>query len=110
MAPSVRAKVGISPSVPAPVQQLGVDKSPPIKSSQVGSEGRRAAPFVRLGVLMLVRVPPPALQYLVFLPLLAVVLVGAGLITNRSWLFSIGFGLLLASVALLITLRRRGPR
>ena len=51
-----------------------------------------------------------AIQYVTLLPLFAVVLVGAGLISNRSWLFSIGFGLLLASVALLITLRRRGPR
>ena len=54
--------------------------------------------------------PRSAIPYLVLLPLTAVFLVGAGLVSNRSWLFSIGFGLLLAGIALLITLRRQGPR
>ena len=54
--------------------------------------------------------PRSAIPYLVLLPLTAVFLVGAGLVSNHSWLFSIGFGLLLAGIALLITLRRQGPR
>lgn len=54
--------------------------------------------------------PRSAIEYLVLLPLLSMILTGAGLLTNRSWLFSLGFGLLLASVAVLIVLRRQRPR
>ena len=51
-----------------------------------------------------------ALQYANLLPLIATLLLCAGVIAGRSWLFSLGFGLLLASVALLITLRRQRRR
>ena len=56
------------------------------------------------------RMPRSAIEYLVLLPLLSMILTGAGLLTNRSWLFSLGFGLLLASVAVLIVPRRQRPR
>ena len=112
MAPSVRAKVGISPSVPAlTLHPGGVDHSPPIKSSHEVHEGRPAGrPSLSRQPLILSHVPRSAIPYLVLLPLTAVFLVGAGLVSNHSWLFSIGFGLLLAGIALLITLRRQGPR
>ena len=109
MAPSVRAKVGISPSVPAPTLQRGRRT---LAADQVQSRSSRrascGAPFVGLQTYA-PRVPRSAIQYLLFLPLIASILVGVGLITGRSWLFSIGFGLLLASVALVITLRRQDP-
>ncbi len=54
--------------------------------------------------------PRSAIPYLILVPMMAMVLIGFGLISNRSWLFSIGVGLLLAGVAIVITLRRQGPR
>jgi len=55
-------------------------------------------------------VPRSAIPFLILVPMMAMVLIGFGLISNRSWLFSIGFGLMLAGVAIVIMLRRQGPR
>lgn len=48
----------------------------------------------------------PGLHYVTLLPFVGVLLVGAGLVSETSWLFSVGLGLLLASVAVLIIIRR----